>query len=176
MSIGRPAAKKSAPKKALPAKKAAATYKSGLAMPTKTIAVKVKPYDIDISELHYSDNPELTITANNDEVFVWSPTLENTDISCGVNQFSGLPENSEFQSSRKALGDKFEDVLDEAFVKLFTYIKEHDNSHYNCAFIMMSNTTDRSCSIINDCFDRICMSTPVRRNPNSTNNIKVWIY
>lgn len=97
-----------------------------------------------------------------------------TSISCGVYQLYDMPLNPHFTSLRAMFKSEEEMItlLTKAFTKYFDAIK----ADWDAAFLMLSCSNENMYSIMNRILEKICATTQWRRNPNSGNDIRVYIY
>lgn len=101
-----------------------------------------------------------------------------SEISCGVLEISDLPENKHFKdilvTFEKVKANK---IIKEAFIKYFNNVlKNNIESIKGCAFLILSNNLKASSSITNEILSEICAKTEIRKNPNTNNNIVIYIY
>lgn len=111
--------------------------------------------------------------------FQYHIRVNDTEISCGVLQAHYLPIDKELAKMISDFPTTYCKILKETYIKVLNLIKtgDKDNDIDGCAFVVLSNNNDKAYSIINKVLNTICLTkTGFRKNPNSGNQIKTFIY
>lgn len=102
--------------------------------------------------------------------------IEDSSISCGIKQIEGIEELALFLT-RCRNASKIKEEFDTHIVNKLDEAFEFIRKEVDSAFLIMSNKLKtKSDLLIASYLDKICASTEVKRNPNSGNNIKMWVY
>jgi hypothetical protein len=93
-------------------------------------------------------------------------SIKGSEVSCGVYQMRDFPTDFFIRTLESVLGSH--DAVVDAFRDGFTLLKEE------CKFVILSNNTYRT--EFNDVLDSLVkVKTDYEVNPNSGNEIKVWV-
>lgn len=122
-------------------------------------------------------NIQVTFTDLNNEQISFSIGIANTNsnISCGVKEFDGL--NGIFEQIERHINtdeDDMETLKATIFKKILRVITH--TLAANCRFVLCSTNNNDNYEDYFNILDEVSVSTTAwARNPNSNNNIKVWI-
>lgn len=129
------------------------------------------------------DDTEITFkTPCRNEIFIDVNDFLNineTDISCGIIQISGINNLVDEIYDHFTGENGFEDDSDELFKKLIKTALSRDvilNLEDSKSFSFSLISTNQGCDTLDEILSEICeKSTDWVNNPNSGNNIKLWV-
>ena len=123
------------------------------------------------TSVQYNDRFAIRSETGNRNLFEMYPSIQTCTISCGVMQMYALPANSEFHALDRIFGY---DVTNDIVAEELKYWIEQRKHELRAAYFLASNNNTKT--RINEILDMICKTkTPFKLNPNSGNQIRVWV-